>query len=227
MEGYEKYEELMANWAIDYMRPFVGSHEKAEMPAGSKAFFGKIFDGFSEISRSYEALKLAEILISVAPPRSKKINRDEYIKYHINAYLQEVYILKERLNSYLTKLKRVYKKTKQKEKFEEETALLFDLVKKTLGGVVDTRGDHVHEYRYNDDELIMLSSLTLISNHDDEFLTFASLSYQKVKRIWSTRIKENNITTKKLLDMYFERLYEAVTVDGKIVVPKNAIHSVE
>lgn len=99
MTGYEKYQSLMANWAAEYMQPFIGvDGDREEMPEPSRVFLAKLFCGFTEVSGAEEALRLSEVLISLAPPRSRKIRKDEYLKYHINAYIQEVYILKERLN---------------------------------------------------------------------------------------------------------------------------------
>jgi len=223
MEAYERYEMLMTDWASEYIRPFVSKKKKEEIPEQFRVFFTKLFFGFTEISSAVEALKLGEVLISLAPPRSTQINRDEYLKYHINAYLQEVYILKERLKSYITKLKRVYSKTKQKNRFDKQTSPLFKFVKVSFEDVVNTRSDHVHSYRYSDDHLDRLSSLTLISRYKEDFIDDAKLKFKWVQRTWKQRVKENNKQTMKLLDIYFDRLYEAVTKDGRVVVPNNAL----
>lgn len=224
MDGYEKYQKLMADWAGDYMRPFVDSKKQGQMPESSKVFLTKLFYGFTEISGAYEALRLSEILISIAPPRSKRISHDDYLKYHINSYLQEVYILKERLNSYLTKLQRVYAKTSQSKRFQEQVAPLLDLVKTAFEGIISTRGRHVHAYRYTDEDLNRLSSLTFISRFKNDFVDEAKFEYKWVKRIWSDRVKENNEATLRLLNLFFERMYGAVTDNGKVVVPNDAFH---
>ncbi len=77
----------MADWAGEYILPFVGTKKQGEMPEPSKILVTKLFYGFTEISGAVEALRLAEVLISIAPPKSNRIKRDEYLKYHINAYL--------------------------------------------------------------------------------------------------------------------------------------------
>ena len=138
--------------------------------------------------------------------------------------MQEVYILKERLNSYATKLKRVYSKTERKTRFDKQVAPLFKLVEESFKGIVNTRGRHVHSYRYSDDDLDCLSSLTFISAFNEDFVDDAKFEYRWVQRTWRLRVKENNKQTMKLLDVYFDRMYEAVTDNGKVVVPNNALH---
>lgn len=219
MQGYDKYTNLMADWSGEFIRPYID--KKRKMPEQSRVFLIKLFYGFTEISGTLEALKLSEILVSLAPPRSVRVKRDEYLKYHINSYLQEIYILKERLNSYATQLKRVYSKTDQKEKFNSQVDPVFSLVKTSLKGIIDTRGGHVHSYRYSDEDLNLLSWWTLISNFNKGF-THDANGYKWVKRIWKDRIKENNNQIMKLLDIYFECLYEGVTQNGKVVVPSKA-----
>jgi len=152
------------------MRPLYEARKKGEEAnKGKLSFFQKIFYGFTEISGAMESLKLAHTLISLAPPRSKRIKQDEYLKYHINAYLQEVYILKERLNIYATKLKRVYSKTNRGNLVPAKINPLFEIIKKAFESIVNTRGMHVHSYRYSDKDLDRLSSLFLISQFKDEF----------------------------------------------------------
>ena len=222
MKGYDKYQTLMAIWADEYMRPFVNPEKRNKVPERSKAFLTKLFFGFMEISGTVEALKLSEVLISIAPPRSNKIKRDDYLRYHINAYLQEVYILKERLNSYATHLKRVYLKTEHNPHFERNAEPLFYLVKEGLANWIHTRGHHVHAYRYSDPALERLSAITLISNYQYDFVDAAAFEYKIVQRTWKNRIATNNQQTTKLLDLYFDRMYEAVTKNGKVVVPPSA-----
>jgi hypothetical protein len=226
MRGYARYERIVVDWAGDYMRPFYEAKKRGEqVPEKDNSFFQKIFYGFTEISGAVDALKLAEIFILLAPPRTRRIKRDDYLKYHINAYLQEVYILEARLKAYATKLKRAYSKTDRHITLVQNIDPLFELVKDTFEGIVNTRGRHVHLYRYSDDDLDRLSSLILISRFKDEFLYDAKFEYKLMQLTWKKRVKENNDATLKLLDYYFDAMYEAVTEDGNIVVPDTALHA--
>ncbi len=97
-------------------------------------------------------------------------------------------------------------------------------MKESFEGVVNTRGRHVHSYRYSDDDLDRLSSLTLISTYKEDFVDDAKFEYERVQQTWKLRVKKNNEDAMKLLDTYFDRMYEAITVNGNVVVPNNALH---
>lgn len=220
MSGYSDYGVLMAEWASEYMRPIAENHKNGILTESSKHIpFNTIFYGFTEISNTFDALRLSEILVSVAPPRSKRINDDEYIKYVINTYLQDVYILKERLNTYATKLKRMHARCGRDILVQTHIDPLFEFVKSSLDALVNTRGSHVHAYRYSDEALDSLAQLALISRYNSEYEQHYKFSYKKAQRIWSSRIKSNNEATEKLLDHYFGSIIKIVKVNGSVFMP--------
>jgi len=220
MSGYSEYGELMATWASSYMKPIIENHQKGTLTEPSKHKpFNTIFYGFTEITNTFDALRLSETLISVAPPRSSRISHDEYIKYLINTYLQDVYILKERLNSYATRLKRLHAKSGRGDLAEQHIDPLFEIIKSGLDGLVNTRGSHVHANRYSDDDLDNLSQMALISKFDPKFEAHYKFSYKKAKNIWSSRMKSNNDVAEKILDYYFETLSKVVIENGRVFMP--------
>lgn len=220
MSGFADYQELLAEWASDYMRPIIENHQKGTLTEPSKHKpFNTIFYGFTEITNTFDALKLSEVLVSVAPPRSSRINNDEYIKYLINTYLQDVYILKERLNTYATKLKRMHERSGRRYLVQEHIDPLFEFVKTSLDGLVNTRGSHVHANRYSDDELDNVAQMALISKYNPEYEFHYKFSYKKAQRTWASRIRSNNEATEKLLDRYFESIIKVVKVNGSVFMP--------
>jgi len=62
-------------------------------------FFGKIFHGYIEIINSVHTLKDIHIYISSFPYKNKSITKPRYIRYHIENYFNEVYLLKLIFNS--------------------------------------------------------------------------------------------------------------------------------
>ena len=220
MSGFEDYQKLMADWtkrllephmdAIKAGKPFVNSQEQ---------LLDTIFNGFIDISDTYEALVLSETLISVAPPRSKKIEHDKYIKYVVNTYLQDVYILKERLNSYATKIMRIHNKSGRENLTIEHIKPLFEIIKNKFQGIVDVRGGHVHAERYSDSELSDASFMALVSNNSSNFKFEYTDSLTKAKVIWYERMKTNNIETKNVLDLYFKSLIRVVKDGDSVFTP--------
>lgn len=222
MQGFARYEKLMADWAAGYLMPIYKAHKNgAPNPPSDHGFFTKIFKGFNEISSTVEALRLAHVFVSLAPPKSRRIDKDKYLKYHVSVYLQEVYILKERLNAYATRVQRAYSKSSQKTKADIKIAPLFDLVKTALDGVVETRGNHVHDTRYSDDDLDWVSTLALASQYEKELVESFNWEYKQAMRTWKDRINHNNKETEKLLDKYFDALFDVITVNNEVLDPTN------
>ena len=210
----------MAKYASTYMKPLVDKNFKGTLADPSKhSVFNIVFFGYTEISNTFNALKLSETLVSVAPPRSKKIIKDEYLKYIINTYLQDVYILKERLNAYATKLKRLLNKAGKKSLSVKHIDPLFKLIKSSLNGITNSRSQHVHMLRYSDTGLDAVSQMEIISRFNPEFETDYKFSYKLAQNIWSSRMKKNNKATKQLLDIYFDAISVAISKNGIISIP--------
>jgi hypothetical protein len=111
LEGYNRFEKLVADFSPEYLKPFYDAKLKNEnLYPSQKDLEFIIFNGFNEITASLENIKLTLAFISLVPPKSKKINRSDYLKYHIHVYLQEIYILKERLNEYKETVQKLFNK---------------------------------------------------------------------------------------------------------------------
>lgn len=220
MSGYDDYQELMAAWASEYMKPIWEGYQKgAGVDRSAHRVFGTIFYGFTEITNTFDSLRLSETLISIAPPRSKKVSADEYFKYVISTYLQEIYILKERLNAYATKLKRLYERAGKKNEVEEYLVPVFGKVKSVLDGVVAVRGSHVHDSRYSDDELDRISSLALISRNNSSFEMAYRKSLKSARMEWGERMGSYNGAIEDLLDWYFSQIINVVAKSGSVEMP--------
>lgn len=220
MSGLQDYQKLMADWAGSCLSPYLkefnaGNHFEIE----EQDLLDKILGEFSDISNTYDALILSEVLISVAPPRSKRIEHGKYINYVVNTYLQDVYILKERLNSYATRIKRLHNKSGRSDLTKKHIDPLFGIVKNSFQNIVDTRGSHVHAKRYSDKELDDVSTMSLVSKYSLDYEPHFNDSISRAKIVWYERIKTNNIETKKLLDLYFESLILVVKDGDTVFMP--------
>ncbi len=58
MNGYARYEKLMAEWASFKIEPFYRAHQIKQKLPPIDAFFEKTFKGFNEISNTLNALRL-------------------------------------------------------------------------------------------------------------------------------------------------------------------------
>lgn len=211
--GMEKFQAAMADFAAEYLGPVVKARKaKTTLQRPEDATFSAIFEGFTEISAALDTLKLTSKLIGLAPPRSNSIRKDDYLKFLIGAYLQEMYILEQRLSSYAKKISRMYQ-------IPTLPAFVQKLVYQPLEGLISTRGAHVHSRRYSDKQLDRLSTTALFESVGHELGEDLWFDYKWAQRHWMEQVKKNNDTTLKIVDSYFDVLHEVICSGSKVLWP--------
>lgn len=212
--GYSRFQSAMSDLSGEYIKPaWEAKKNGMVLTRPTDSAFDSLFLGFHEISNTVEALHLAEVIVGLAAPRSSKIKKDEYLKFLVGAYLQEVYILEQRLKSYAKKVCRLYNKP-------NEVQPITKLIQDVFGGIILTRGAHVHSKRYSDQQLDALSNLTFISTYKKEFLEEMHFEYKFVQTYWRKTIKSNNAATHKFLNIYFDFLFAHISRSGKLTLPR-------
>ena len=218
--GYSRYEHMLASFGREYLVPAINASKRGErLERPEDSAFTAVYYGFTEIVNTFEALNLSELLLSLAPPRSRRIVKDEYLKYLVSAYLQDVYILKERLNSYATKVSRLYVRDKEAKAIMASLVPSFTTIAASFDGISSTRGAHVHAQRYSDKELDMLAQISLVNRLSKKSEFDLHEGYKLVRAKWHSTVKSNNLITRQILDHYCDSLFEVVTKYGKLVLP--------
>lgn len=224
-KGFKKFEKLLAEFIPKCIEPHL-----EKMQEEGKSFINQtttnfiIFNGYSEIKNTYDTLNLIEKFLSINPPDIEGIDYSNYLIYHIHNYLNEMYILKERLKSYATQISRKYKKDIN---VKSLIGLLIPLITNVLSCIVaegkdGARNLHVHHERFMDEEMKWLSSTTFLSKHHKEFEIHAQKAYDIAQRKWINVIQNNNLELIKLFDIYFDTIYSIITINDVIVLPKDS-----
>ena len=189
-------------------------------------FFREVFYRFIEIDTSYIALKDIEVYIGRFPYSKDNISKVRHLHYNISNYMNEIYILKERLSAYLTKIGRLYRKDRRHQKILKSTRPIFKMVTNTLSGITKIRGIHVHQLRYKDKDLERLNTLELLVRNDggdfiEQLPDYYELEYKKIRRKWKKIVKQNNKTLRELLNIYFGGLLKILFgKNGNLIYPK-------
>ena len=227
LDGYTKFEKLMADFVPSFVGPL------AEEKLKDESFFSTqtgmefiILIGFSEISDSLKTLQLIEKFIKINPPKEIGINYSNYLTYHVHNYLQEMYILKERLTTYSTKIQRSYSKVIDNKILKSTIESLMKIILDALNGITGSHGvrnKHVHAKKFKDEELNWLSSTTFLADFHDEFKIESEHAYVKAKTKWSKTVENNNQELNKLIDIFFNTIYTVISIDDKIVLPDDYI----
>jgi hypothetical protein len=183
----------------------------------SDVFFSKLATGFREIYDSYYSLLDIEVYIRRFPYPNTKVSKTRYLAYHMENYLNEVYMLKERLISYCTVVGRLYRNDHTLRDPKKAMKDLSGIVQKSLKAITDTRGTHVHSARLTDEDLDRLSSLGLINRAPNEIpllKTVYESAFRNTRKKYGVAIKRNNEEIRKILNAYFEVIY-AIVADEK------------
>ena len=230
MTGFERFGEL----ALDKVQPLIkkGIDQKEleksvwdsiegiphkPIPLSltkEELFYRDVFWYWGEIRKSLENLEYVPIFINSfrrsKAYREASITATIYLRYHIEHYLQENYILLVRVRAFMNWLSRGFKKEGR-----TQESLFVSKLKKYFENVMNNltlaRVYHVHQARYDDNVLNVSTLFEIASTSEDEKLKIgATLSYKRAKKEWSERIKKNNQDLKESLDTIFESLIPIV-----------------
>lgn len=174
-----------------------------------------IVSGFIEIDATFQVLKDIPFYMNHFPPKHNSTSKIRFLNYHIGNYLNESYILRERLVSYQKAITRMYKKDHRLEEMKKSVANL-ELLVSGFDGIVKTRGKHVHQERYDDVDFKRLNFYELVTreNSDDRFESVIArllpLALREYRMKWVKTISNNNDKVKEILDKYFDILYDVV-----------------
>ncbi len=171
-------------------------------------FFCKAFYLLHEITLSVECIEDIEVYLQ--NHQTSPVSQVRYLRYHVDGFLNELYILQERLLSYLDFIEKRYRRNRESKNISERVTSLHGIIKNTLGPLMKTRGAHVHQSRYSDKYLDRVSSLSLLVellSADD-----VKMAYEKslmVARIyWLDQVKAGIKLVRALLEGYFKNLHE-------------------
>lgn len=185
----------------------------------------KLFRKYFEILSSYESLNNIIIYINSFPYK-KKISKYAYLRYHVENYLHELYILEQRLRAYLTDIHKIYKKSEIKKEVDSTCRKLDAMIIEAFKRYLKIRGSHVHDFRFSNNDLDTLSLYdNLCSSKNNasiagmDLKVLYSLTYKDVKSKWKRRIRDDIKNIDKLLEIYFDSLHKTITKKGILIFP--------
>ncbi|MBU2617538.1 MAG: hypothetical protein KKI07_02530 [Euryarchaeota archaeon] len=189
----------------------------------------KLFRPLGEILFSVEAIENIAIYARSFPYKRQGVSRATYLKYHVENYLNELYLLKNRLIAYLKLIEKSYKRSDISEHVNATISPLYKVVTKDFMEYLNVRGAHVHQHRYSDDDFNRLSTLELLSRGGgkDKFGTImthlSDNAHSEIRKKWVKRINADLKGIHSLLEFFFENLFLSISKDGTLIFPNNII----
>jgi len=174
-------------------------------PSARERYVARLFRGMCEITRCFETLADIAVYINRFPYRGTAVTEVRYLRYHVENYFQDLYILRERLVSYLNVVTRSFARETDASEIKLKVNSLSSLVRGALESMVQVRDAHVHEYRIDPDDLWRLDELSLLvragsKDISEHFAEYYRSAYKSVRKKWRQTVMANNEQLGVLLD---------------------------
>lgn len=200
----------------DMLEPVFGVVRKTKLPPGrtptpTEQYWLNWFREITEIHASIDRLSEALAYIGQYPAikafRFHGISEASWTRYHVEMYLQEEYILFNRLRGFLTRLKRTATRASNSGGAKAAANLLVGTAQ-AFRTVIESRGSHVHEARVSDNDLRDLDLFVLLAKRSNEkrraFMFVRKLQAEFVKASWKGRLRQNNKAIRELCTRIFD-----------------------
>lgn len=185
----------------------------------------KIFRPLGEILNAAWAIENIAVYMRSFPYKKQGVSQLSYLQYHIENYLNELYILRARLLSYLDILKKGYRKSDNAKEVDKAIKPLYKVVENAFSGYTTLRGSHVHVERFSDEDIKRLTTLDLLSRGPDEFgklmKSYFNASYRGTRKKWADKIAKDSKAITELFEIYFGELMKVFFKDKQLIIPIN------
>lgn len=180
----------------------------------SERFWVNWFQAFSEIVSSVERLDQAIAFLSHFPSvrhlRFHSISEADWLRYHIEMYLHEQYILSERLVHFARRLAKLAARRGDQGGISEANRLE-GFVRIAFAAPVQTRGSHVHRTRLDDEALRNLDTVVLLTKRGKMerkqlglMRAVRLINYLKALQKWRKGLKDNLRNSKNVCKAFLE-----------------------
>jgi hypothetical protein len=132
----------------------------------NERYWAKWFREFIEIDTAVNRLDQAYVYLSHYPGGKafpfQRLSEAEWIRYHVETYIQELYVLHQRFKRFLKKIERAAKGARDDDGVTTAQGLA-RAFENGFSNFVRIRGAHVHEFRFHDEELSTLDLALLFT----------------------------------------------------------------
>jgi hypothetical protein len=192
----------------------------------------RLFSSCAAIYKSSDALSDIEIYVRRFPYRGTRVSPTTHLRHSLELYLQEAYVLRQRMIDFLNVLQKDYEGTFQGRQLAAVNQPLCRMLKDSLSPIMKARTEHVHGGGFDDDRLRRIDGLELLARHGWQkntakdkrlkalFNLLYETDYKKERKRWVKFIQNWNAGIEKMHEGYFELLHPIIfNEEGKFVFP--------
>jgi len=171
----------------------------------------KLFYGFVEVVECLEMLEDIAFMARKFPYPESRISPDRYLRFLVEAHYGELYILRSRLEQYLTMIQRQFKGDPRHSSIRTTCTKMMSLLHEAVDGVLKIRHNHIHIERFSDKGIDRLKTIGLIANNSRGRLARLMKGYYRTEYVtlrnkWLKSMRHNNKGIRKLLDFIAKHL---------------------
>jgi hypothetical protein len=196
--------ELRAGAITFDLRPGHNPMTAVPLRRRDEIFVQRLMDHFTEIHDSYERLRDVELYVGRFPFTRTRVDKVRFLRFAIEAWLHELYMLRERLYAFAAMLHRAYRSDPRSQQAIDIAAAMRAIARHALDGVVRARDAHVHENRFSDVEIRQLTLLWVMAKREPQHEWLFETMYAETRQRKRAWVKGNNDLIEQLLDNYFE-----------------------
>lgn len=242
LKGLEKFQAALANDVLPEMIDWMKSKEKSKLLTEE---FGKhIFDlglptppgkwtgrgnyhqlltyHLAKVQNTLDTMRDIEFYMSRFPYSEAKIARHRHLIFHVQAFLNELYILRQRLLRLLSFIERNHRRDARLDYIKGVCEVLKNFVIGSMEKGVGIRGRHVHEWRLSDSDHDRLIGMSLSMSMpyvgiQNAFRSYYDSEYKRIRVRQREWVASGIELSQGLVDAYFDELFKLV-FDGNGVM---------
>ncbi len=175
-------------------------------------FLMALFAGFADISDSLSHLKAIDRALLRAPSRGGPLSRSGHLSFYYNAFLNEVFTLRERISQHLSAIIQRYRFESDSARIKKVLGDLIKLADASLAPMLTQRTQISAEHRYTHPEIERFRIIELTGAGPGGAFTRATvdLTYRNTKRFIHENVRENTAKVEGVVDSVFRVLRQLV-----------------
>lgn len=187
---------------------------------GKNHFLIKIFSRFIEVLKSFDRIRKIRLMIGFYPDNKylvkHSLDKSDILAYHIENYIQEHYLLCERIKTLLTELAKGLNKYYGNASYIKKFPSKAENFKKKLKPIIFARRIHTHKGpRFSDKNIERLSIVNFLYRYGAEHVTpiaksLKETSLKQAEKHYLFSMSKSNKKLGKLLSLLFKGILKDI-----------------
>ena len=120
-------------------------------------YIQRLYAMTTEVVDTFSSMRHVETYLARFPFSRRGIPASAYIRFHLESFLNEAYILRERMDAFALGLSREFRKESTARDIKSRVDYVSGEIERLFEPISRMRGGHVHASRYDDAELRQLA----------------------------------------------------------------------